>query len=83
MEPFVLPYPEDRKNWRKDLDPKIQCVRELAREFGALLIPIDGIFANACSKKECKFWANDGVHPSLEGHALIALEWLKAAGVKI
>ncbi len=43
MEPFVLPYPEDRKEWRGDLDPKIGAVRELAAEFGATLIPLDGL----------------------------------------
>jgi lysophospholipase L1-like esterase len=77
-EPFVLPYPEDRKKWREDLDPKIQAVRELAREFNALYIPLDGLFAAACTKREPQFWAPDGVHPSQAGHALIAQAWLKA-----
>jgi len=77
-EPFVLPYPEDRKQWREDLDPKIQAVRELAREFNTLYIPLDGIFAAASAIREPKFWAPDGVHPSQAGHALIAQAWLKA-----
>ena len=54
-EPFVLPVPEDRKNWREDLDPKIQVVRKLALEFGAILIPYDGIYAAACAKREPAF----------------------------
>ncbi|MCB2612715.1 GDSL family lipase, partial [Listeria monocytogenes] len=29
MEPFLLPYPEDRKEWRCDLDPKIGAVLEV------------------------------------------------------
>jgi acyl-CoA thioesterase-1 len=77
-EPFVLPVPEDRKNWREDLDPKIQVVRKLALEFGAILIPYDGIYAAACAKREPAFWAADGVHPTYEGHALMSIEWLKA-----
>ncbi|NMB96588.1 MAG: SGNH/GDSL hydrolase family protein [Clostridiaceae bacterium] len=77
-EPFVLPVPEDRKTWREDLDPKIQVVRQLAREFNAIYIPFDGIFAAASTKREPAFWAADGVHPTSAGHALIALEWLKA-----
>ena len=64
MEPFSLPVPDDRKAWREDLDPKIQSVRHLAREFGAMLIPLDGIFAQASSKREPAFWTPDGVHPS-------------------
>ncbi len=80
IEPFVLPVPEDRKTWRRDLDPKIHVVRELAREYGALLVPLDGLFAAASMKAEPAFWAGDGVHPSSAGHALIADAWLKAVG---
>lgn len=43
IEPFVLPVPEDRRTWRQDLDPKIHIVRELAREYGAPLVPLDGL----------------------------------------
>ncbi|MFK7692032.1 SGNH/GDSL hydrolase family protein [Paenibacillus sp. HJGM_3] len=78
IEPFVVPHPEDRKTWREDLDPKIQVVRELAREYGALLVPLDGLFAAASMRAEPKYWAPDGVHPSPAGHALIAEAWLKA-----
>lgn len=77
MEPFVLPYPEDRKQWRVDLDPKIHKARELAKEFDALYIPLDGIFAQASIFKENGFWSADGVHPTAAGHALIAKHWLK------
>ena len=81
IEPFVLPVPEDRKAWREDLDPKIQAVRELAAEFDALLVPLDGLFAAAASLREPAYWAPDGVHPSPAGHALIAEAWLKAMGL--
>ncbi|MEK5032836.1 SGNH/GDSL hydrolase family protein [Paenibacillus sp. FSL R7-0302] len=80
VEPFVLPVPEDRKGWRQDLDPKIHVVRELAREYGAVLVPLDGLFAAASVKAEPAFWAGDGVHPSPAGHALIAEAWMKAVG---
>lgn len=80
MEPFVLPVPEDRKLWRTDLDPKIHVVRQLAREFGAVLVPLDGLFAEASTKADPAFWTPDGVHPSPAGHALIAEAWLKAVG---
>jgi acyl-CoA thioesterase-1 len=83
IEPFVLPVPEDRKLWREDLDPKINVVRELAREFGALLVPLDGIFAQASMLAPSRFWAPDGVHPSPAGHALIAKSWLKAVGAAV
>ena len=76
-EPFLLPVREEQKQWREDLDPKIQVVRELAREFNTEFIPLDGIFARAAVKKEPKYWAEDGVHPTAAGHALIAENWLK------
>ncbi len=79
-EPFVLPMPEDRKQWREDLDPKINVVRELAREFSALYVPLDGLFASAATLRAPEFWAADGVHPSPSGHALMARAWLQTAG---
>lgn len=80
-EPFVLPFPEDRKHWREDLDPKIHAVRNLAREFKTLLLPLDGLINSAAAQRSPEFWAADGVHPTMAGHALIAQEWLRKAGV--
>ena len=78
-EPFVLPVPEDRRAWREDLDPRIQVVRQLAIDYHAILVPLDGIFAQAAAARcDPAFWLPDGVHPSFAGHALIAQEWLKA-----
>ena len=82
-EPFVLPSLPDRKEWRVDLDPKIHIVRNLAREYGAILVPLDGVFAQAASLRKPEFWTPDGVHPSPAGHALIARVWLDAVGAKL
>lgn len=81
MEPFLLPVPADRRAWREDLDPKITVVRDLAVEFGADLIPLDGLFASAATRAPAAYWLPDGVHPSAAGHALIADTWLKNAGL--
>ncbi len=78
-EPFLLPTPEDRIAWREDLDPKIHIVRALAREYGAIYIPFDGIFAQASARQELTYWAADGVHPTAAGAALMAKAWLDAA----
>jgi lysophospholipase L1-like esterase len=82
MEPFVLPNPKDRGQWREDLDPKIAVIRKLAREFEAIYVPLDGLFAAAATQREMSFWLPDGVHPTAAGHALIAQAWLRAVGVK-
>ena len=81
MEPFLLSIPEDRRMWREDLDVKIQMVRSLAAEFADAFIPLDGIFAAAACRREKSFWAPDGVHPAAPGHALIAENWIEAAGL--
>lgn len=78
LEPFVLPVYEDQKQWRADLDPKIQVIRQLSLEFGARYVPLDGMFAAASALKSPEFWAADGVHPSNAGHGLIAEAWLQA-----
>ncbi len=77
VEPFCLPVPKDRKIWREDLDPKIQAIRELAREFHTLYIPLDGLFASVSTQTDPAYWAEDGVHPTAAGHALISKAWLE------
>lgn len=78
MEPFLLPIPPDRAAWRDDLNPKIRVARQLAVDFGAVFVPLDGAFAIAATKREMAFWLPDGVHPTPAGHALIAQAWLRA-----
>ncbi len=78
LEPFVLPSDPSRVQWREDLDPKIEAVRRLAREFQAILIPTDGLFAQASALGDLAYWMPDGVHPTPAGHALMAQAWLKA-----
>lgn len=77
MEPFLLQTKEDKMVWREDLDPKITAIRRLAIEFGAIYIPLDGIFAAASTQQPPAVWSADGVHPTPAGHGLIAKEWLR------
>jgi lysophospholipase L1-like esterase len=81
LEPFLLHVPADRHTWREDLNPKIDVTRKLAAEFGAELLPLDGLFAQAATQAPAAYWAADGVHPSAAGHALIAETWLENAGL--
>jgi len=81
LEPFLLHVTADRHTWREDLNPKIDVVRKLAVEFGAELLPLDGLFAQAATQAPAAYWAPDGVHPSAAGHALIAETWLENSGL--
>ncbi len=81
IEPFVFPAPEDiRRVWREDIDPKIAVTRSLAIEFGALYIPLDGIFASSTTRKPPNFWSPDSVHLTRPGMAVVAKAWLEAVG---
>ena len=75
-EPFLLPVSEERRKWREDFDPKIHVVRKLAQEFGTYFIPLDGLFAQACTMRLPEYWAPDGVHPTDAANGLIARHWL-------
>ncbi len=72
LEPFLLETPADRKSWREDLDPKINCARELAREFKTAFIPLDGLLAKHSITMGMEAICADGVHPTEAGHRLIA-----------
>lgn len=78
LEPFVLPTPPDRADWREDLDPRIHAVRRIACDYGAVFLPLDGMFAEAATRQPLDSWLPDGVHPSEAGHKLIAQAWIAA-----
>lgn len=78
MEPYVLPYPESRKAWRVDLDPKIEIVRKLAKEYKTELISLDEILNQLGKKNGCQLYTGeDGVHPTAVVHYEISKAWLK------
>lgn len=78
MEPFLIPSSPEKAVFRPFLEPVIQIVRDLAIDYDAALVPLDGLFAAACSWRPAGFWAEDGVHPTEAGHRLIADAWLHA-----
>lgn len=77
LEPFLVQSSGNFLKLAEELNKKIEVVRELSREFGTKLIPLNDIFMKACIKRSPSFWALDGVHPTLAGHALIAQSWIK------
>lgn len=78
MEPFVLEVQPGQADWREDLDAKIDVLRRLAREFGCLLVPLDGLFAAESCRTPMERLAADGVHPTEEGARLIARAFVEA-----
>ncbi len=77
LEPYLLPVP-DKQFFRIDLDPKIQIVRKLAREYADIFVPTDGLFAAATVEHPCEFFSGDGVHPNENGAQFIAKNYVDA-----
>jgi lysophospholipase L1-like esterase len=75
MEPFLLPVTPAKLTWRDDLEEKIAVVRELAVEFGAVLVETDD-YLNGFDVPLADI-AADGIHPTELGHQLLAKLWLE------
>jgi len=77
LEPFLLPNQACYSEMRKDLNPKIEVARALAREFSTVFVPLDGMFQAACSRVPAEIWSGDGIHLTPAGNALLAQAWLE------
>ena len=75
MEPFLLPVKDGQEEWREDLDPKLEVVRKLAVEYGAILVPTDVELIKQAVSVGAATLAGDGVHPSAAGHRALADLW--------
>lgn len=80
MEPFLLDNPE--KPFRGRLDPNIDILRTLAKEYADLYIPLDGMITAAAIEYPEQELTYDGVHPKEYGAKLIG-EWSASAIEKI
>ena len=78
LEPYVLEFGAVGADWIDEMAARTQVVRDLAKEFGATLIPTQDILNEAVKRAAPEHWLADGVHPLLAGHQLIADAWLKA-----
>ena len=63
------------------LKPYVAALGDVARESGAILVPIHAPFLAAQAARPDLDWAPDGVHPPAFGHALLARQWLAATGL--
>jgi lysophospholipase L1-like esterase len=77
MEPFYITLDRDDPV-SKVLGTYLRTVHELAEKYEAILVKTHEAFQKALPLRSEEKWASDRVHPGGEGHALVALEWLKA-----
>ena len=78
LEPFVLPFGAVLPNWLPEMDERRAVVKELAKEFNTIFIPVQSILNDALKRAPQEYWLKDGVHPLPAGHALISQAWIEA-----
>ncbi|AXK45424.1 lysophospholipase [Brachybacterium saurashtrense] len=81
MLPFVADVDAEAARIHEDLDGKATIIRRLAAEHGHALVDLEQVLATALAAGHTpRTIAEDGVHPTLAGHRLLADAWLDAAG---
>jgi lysophospholipase L1-like esterase len=81
-EPFVLRCGAVTDEWFPEFETRRAYASEVAREVGATWVPFQEAFDRAVQAGiGPEYWAPDGVHPSLAGHALMAKVWRAAVGL--
>jgi len=81
-EPFALKCGAVGDHWYPEFDQRREAAARVAKAVGAIWVPFQAVFDEATGEKTPpKYWAGDGVHPSMAGHALVAKTWLNATGL--
>jgi len=81
-EPFVMRCGAVKDSWFPEFDQRRVVAKEVAEKSGSLWVPFQEVFdAAIAAGSKPEYWAGDGVHPSLAGHALMAQAWRKVVGI--
>ncbi len=80
-EPFVLRCGAVGEAWFPEFDRRRAAARKLAEELDLALVPFQSMFDQAVKHAKPEYWAADGVHPTLAGHALMAQTWRDVVGI--
>lgn len=75
--PFITDIDEEKASYHGDLDEKVAIIRALAHEFRHPVVDLEAVMERAWAVGHTPAGiAEDGVHPTIAGHRLIADEWL-------
>ncbi len=80
-EPFVLRCGAVNDQWFPEFDQRRAVAKKLAEELGLAFVPFQTMFDEAVKAAPPQYWAGDGVHPTLAGHALMARTWREVVGI--
>jgi lysophospholipase L1-like esterase len=75
-EPFALTAGKVNEKWFPRYDAYRAVAKRLADDSGAAFVPFQSMFEAASRIAPPALWAADGVHPTSDGAALMADEWL-------
>jgi lysophospholipase L1-like esterase len=79
-EPFVLRCGVITDKWFPEFDERRAAAKKVAQAAGAVFVPFQTMFDEAVSGgTEPGYWAADGVHPTMAGHSLMSIAWVKTA----
>ena len=71
LSPYVLDA-EDKANMKEDLETVLPIIRELAKEYADVYVPLDELFEEAVKTQPYPmFYSDDGVHPNENGAKFI------------
>ena len=77
LEPFVLRTGAVSDAWFPQFDRYRAAAQRVAKGAGATFIPLHVMFQDLAKKTSPAYWAADGVHPTVAGHAAIARRWIE------
>jgi lysophospholipase L1-like esterase len=80
-EPFVLRCAAVNDGWFPEFDQRRAAAKKLAEELSLAFVPFQSMLDAASKQAPPAYWAGDGVHPTLAGHALMAKRWREVVGV--
>ncbi len=80
-EPFVLQCGAVNDKWFPEFDQRRTACLEVARSMSLEIVPFQQMFNDALADAPPQYWAGDGVHPTMAGHALMAKTWRQTVGI--
>ena len=79
-EPFVLRCGAVNDSWFPEFEERRAAAKRVAEKFEANWAPFQSMFdENVNDHVKPEYWAADGVHPTVAGHGLMAMNWLQNA----
>ncbi len=80
-EPFVLRFGAVTDKWFPEFTQRREAAEKVANELSREWVPFQTMFDEAIEVAPPSYWARDGVHPTLAGHALMAETWRQTLGL--